>query len=130
MIGVVVVVRFNEGLPPILTALEVLDNLIRLVLEVAQHLGENMVRNIAMDGTEGLVCGQRVLNTGSPITVSFFSISKNSDHFKNTIRFCLDFSFEIQYFIVFVACWFMFQIGKVNMFNCIRVFCMPLYMVI
>lgn len=48
-------------------------NLLRLVLEVAQHLGENMVRTIAMDGTEGLVRGQRVLNTGSPITVSLFS---------------------------------------------------------
>ncbi|OAY84146.1 ATP synthase subunit beta, mitochondrial, partial [Ananas comosus] len=69
VIGAVVDVRFNEGLPPILTALEVLDNSIRLVLEVAQHLGENMVRTIAMDGTEGLVRGQRVLNTGSPITV-------------------------------------------------------------
>ncbi|THU62242.1 hypothetical protein C4D60_Mb01t03070 [Musa balbisiana] len=69
VIGAVVDVRFNEGLPPILTALEVLDNQIRLVLEVAQHLGENMVRTIAMDGTEGLVRGQRVLNTGSPITV-------------------------------------------------------------
>lgn len=71
VIGAVVDVRFDEGLPPILTALEVLDNSIRLVLEVAQHLGENMVRTIAMDGTEGLVRGQRVLNTGSPITVSF-----------------------------------------------------------
>ena len=70
VIGAVVDVRFDEGLPPILTALEVLDNSIRLVLEVAQHLGENMVRTIAMDGTEGLVRGQRVLNTGSPITVS------------------------------------------------------------
>ncbi|NP_001289540.1 ATP synthase subunit beta, mitochondrial [Nicotiana sylvestris] len=69
VIGAVVDVRFDEGLPPILTALEVLDNQIRLVLEVAQHLGENMVRTIAMDGTEGLVRGQRVLNTGSPITV-------------------------------------------------------------
>ncbi|KAF8724617.1 hypothetical protein HU200_020886 [Digitaria exilis] len=69
VIGAVVDVRFDEGLPPILTALEVLDNNIRLVLEVAQHLGENMVRTIAMDGTEGLVRGQRVLNTGSPITV-------------------------------------------------------------
>uniref|UniRef100_A0A804UC91 ATP synthase subunit beta, mitochondrial n=1 Tax=Zea mays TaxID=4577 RepID=A0A804UC91_MAIZE len=58
VIGAVVDVRFDEGLPPILTA-----------LEVAQHLGENMVRTIAMDGTEGLVRGQRVLNTGSPITV-------------------------------------------------------------
>lgn len=73
VIGAVVDVRFDEGLPPILTALEVLDNSIRLVLEVAQHLGENMVRTIAMDGTEGLVRGQRVLNTGSPITVRFFS---------------------------------------------------------
>lgn len=72
VIGAVVDVRFDEGLPPILTALEVLDNSIRLVLEVAQHLGENMVRTIAMDGTEGLVRGQRVLNTGSPITVRFF----------------------------------------------------------
>ncbi|CAI0447241.1 unnamed protein product [Linum tenue] len=69
VIGAVVDVRFTEGLPPILTALEVLDHSIRLVLEVAQHLGENMVRTIAMDGTEGLVRGQRVLNTGSPITV-------------------------------------------------------------
>ncbi|GKD60319.1 ATP synthase subunit beta, mitochondrial-like protein, partial [Tanacetum coccineum] len=51
VIGAVVDVRFSEGLPPILTALEVLDNSIRLVLEVAQHLGENMVRTIAMDGT-------------------------------------------------------------------------------
>lgn len=74
VIGAVVDVRFEEGLPPILTALEVLDNSIRLVLEVAQHLGENMVRTIAMDGTEGLVRGQRVLNTGSPITVSFVSL--------------------------------------------------------
>ncbi|KAG5531554.1 hypothetical protein RHGRI_026232 [Rhododendron griersonianum] len=68
VIGAVVDVRFDEGLPPILTALEVQDNSIRLVLEVAQHLGESMVRTIAMDGTEGLVRGQRVLNTGSPIT--------------------------------------------------------------
>ena len=74
VIGAVVDVRFDEGLPPILTALEVLDNNIRLVLEVAQHLGESMVRTIAMDGTEGLVRGQRVLNTGSPITVSPFPL--------------------------------------------------------
>ncbi|XP_062233529.1 uncharacterized protein LOC133930800 [Phragmites australis] len=69
VIGAVIDVRFDEGLTPILTALEVLDNNIRLVLEVAQHLGENIVRTIAMDGTEGLVHGQRFLNTGSPITV-------------------------------------------------------------
>ncbi|KAL6175647.1 hypothetical protein ACLB2K_052286 [Fragaria x ananassa] len=76
VIGAVVDVRFQDGLPPILTALEVLDNSIRLVLEVAQHLGENMVRTIAMDGTEGLVRGQRVLNTGSPITVRSYSPGK------------------------------------------------------
>ncbi|KAJ7970308.1 ATP synthase subunit beta [Quillaja saponaria] len=68
VIGAVVDVCFHEGLPPILTALEVLDNSISLVLEVSQHLGENRVRAIAMDGTERLVRGQRVLNTGSPIT--------------------------------------------------------------
>lgn len=69
VIGAVVDVRFPTGLPPILTALEVLDNPHRLVLEVAQHLGENTVRTIAMDETEGLVRGQKVLNTGSPITI-------------------------------------------------------------
>ncbi|KAK1551865.1 hypothetical protein Q3G72_006197 [Acer saccharum] len=69
VIGAVVDVRFDDGLPPILTALEVMDHSIRVVLEVASHLGENMVRTIAMDGTEGLVRGQPVLNTGSPITV-------------------------------------------------------------
>lgn len=85
VIGAVVDVRFDEGLPPILTALEVQDNSIRLVLEVAQHMGENIVRTIAMDGTEGLVRGQRVLNTGSPITVSTF--------------FFLNFTFQNQIFI-------------------------------
>ena len=70
VIGAVVDVRFDEGLPPILTALEVLDHSSRLVLEVAQHLGEGVVRTIAMDGTEGVVRGWRVLNTGSPITVN------------------------------------------------------------
>ncbi|PPS05570.1 hypothetical protein GOBAR_AA15077 [Gossypium barbadense] len=69
VIVAVVDVRFDEGLPPILTALEVMNHSIRLVLEVAQHLGENMVRTIAMDGTEGLVRGQPILNAGSPITV-------------------------------------------------------------
>nr|GFD15083.1 ATP synthase subunit beta, mitochondrial-like [Tanacetum cinerariifolium] len=61
VIDVVVDVRFSEGLPPILTALEVLDNSIKLVLEVAQHLAKNMVRTIAMNGTEGLVRGQYLL---------------------------------------------------------------------
>ncbi|PWA13671.1 ATP synthase alpha/beta family protein [Artemisia annua] len=75
VIGAVVDVKFEDGLPPIMTALEVLDNPIRLVLEVAQHLGENTVRTIAMDGTEGLVRGQKVLNTGSPILVSFLCLT-------------------------------------------------------
>lgn len=62
--------KFPSGnLPPILNALEVEDHDIRLVLEVAQHLGENTVRTIAMDATEGLVRGQNVRDTGSPIMV-------------------------------------------------------------
>ncbi|KAI8534512.1 hypothetical protein RHMOL_Rhmol10G0095700 [Rhododendron molle] len=70
VIGAVVDVRFEAGeLPPILTALEVLDNEVRVVLEVAQHLGESMVRTISMEATEGLVRGQKVLNTGAPIMV-------------------------------------------------------------
>merc|ERR1712235_73770 len=69
VIGAVVDVQFDEGLPPILNALEVGDRDTRLVLEVAQHLGENTVRTIAMDGTEGLVRGQKVLDTGSPIRI-------------------------------------------------------------
>eukprot|EP00271_Cylindrocystis_brebissonii_P008865 TRINITY_DN23393_c0_g1_i1.p1 TRINITY_DN23393_c0_g1~~TRINITY_DN23393_c0_g1_i1.p1 ORF type:complete len:586 (+),score=118.93 TRINITY_DN23393_c0_g1_i1:87-1760(+) len=69
VIGAVVDVKFATGLPPILTALEVQDSPIRLVLEVAQHLGESTVRTIAMDSTDGLVRGQKVLNTGSPILI-------------------------------------------------------------
>uniref|UniRef100_A0A668AUC4 ATP synthase subunit beta n=1 Tax=Myripristis murdjan TaxID=586833 RepID=A0A668AUC4_9TELE len=70
VIGAVVDVQFDEGLPPILNALEVLGRESRLVLEVAQHLGEsNTVRTIAMDGTEGLVRGQQVLDTGAPIRI-------------------------------------------------------------
>ncbi|GJP40238.1 hypothetical protein CLOM_g24508 [Closterium sp. NIES-68] len=69
VIGAVVDVKFDKGLPPILTALEVQGHSIRVVLEVAQHLGENTVRTIAMDSTDGLVRGQHVLNTGSPITI-------------------------------------------------------------
>ncbi|KAM1934060.1 hypothetical protein ACFX15_018273 [Malus domestica] len=53
--AVVINVSFEEGFPSILTALEVLDNSTQLVLEMAQHLDENMVRIIAIDGTEGLV---------------------------------------------------------------------------
>lgn len=69
VIGAVVDVQFEGELPPIMSALEVQDHDIRLVLEVAQHLGENTVRTIAMDATEGLTRGQKVLNTGAPITV-------------------------------------------------------------
>ncbi len=69
VIGAVVDVAFEDHLPPILNALET-DNLgNRLVLEVAQHLGENTVRTIAMDSSEGLVRGQAVYNTGGPIAV-------------------------------------------------------------
>merc|ERR1712216_842117 len=59
----------DDDLPPILSALEVEGHEIRLVLEVAQHLGENTVRTIAMDTTEGLVRGQSVLSTDSPIQI-------------------------------------------------------------
>lgn len=69
VIGAVVDVQFDDNLPPILNALEVQGRQARLVLEVAQHLGENTVRTIAMDGTEGLVRGQGVLDTGSPIRI-------------------------------------------------------------
>merc|ERR1719160_136048 len=69
VIGAVVDVRFDAGLPPILNALEVKDHEVRLVLEVAQHLGENTVRTIAMDGTDGLVRGQGVVDTGGPISI-------------------------------------------------------------
>ncbi|MRG71269.1 F0F1 ATP synthase subunit beta [Alphaproteobacteria bacterium HT1-32] len=68
--GAVVDVRFAGGeLPAIMNALETTNDGKRLVLEVAQHLGENMVRTIAMDATEGLVRGQEVTDNGSPIQV-------------------------------------------------------------
>ncbi|MFY9971262.1 MAG: F0F1 ATP synthase subunit beta [Roseiarcus sp.] len=69
VIGAVVDVHFDSYLPPILNALETTNNGNRLVLEVAQHLGENSVRCIAMDISEGLVRGQEVMDTGAPITV-------------------------------------------------------------
>ena len=69
VIGAVVDVSFEGALPPILNALETDNGGNRLVLEVAQHLGENTVRTIAMDSTEGLVRGQPVADTGSPIMV-------------------------------------------------------------
>ncbi len=69
VIGAVVDVAFDGELPPILGALETDNNGNRLVLEVAQHLGEKMVRTIAMDATEGLTRGQAVTDTGSQIRV-------------------------------------------------------------
>jgi F-type H+-transporting ATPase subunit beta len=67
--GAVVDVQFDGHLPEILNALETDNNGQRLVLEVAQHLGESTVRTIAMDATEGLVRGNSVTDTGSPISV-------------------------------------------------------------
>ncbi|MEC6999009.1 MAG: F0F1 ATP synthase subunit beta [Pseudomonadota bacterium] len=69
VIGAVVDVRFDSALPEILNSLETKIGDTRLVLEVAQHLGERTVRTIATDSTEGLVRGQDVLDTGNPIKV-------------------------------------------------------------
>merc|ERR1712087_971524 len=69
VIGAVVDVHFDGHLPAILNSLEVQGHSVRLVLEVAQHLGENTVRTIAMDATEGLMRGQKVRNTGEPIKI-------------------------------------------------------------
>ena len=69
VIGAVVDVHFPDHLPSILSALETDNNGTRLVLEVAQHLGENTVRTIAMDTTEGLTRGQTVTDTGAQIRV-------------------------------------------------------------
>ncbi len=67
VIGAVVDVHFEGDLPPILNALETSNQGNRLVLEVAQQLGENTVRTVAMDTSEGLVRGQEVRDTGNPI---------------------------------------------------------------
>ena len=67
--GAVVDVQFDGELPEILNALETDNNGQKLVLEVASHLGENIVRTIAMDSTEGLIRGQEVKDTGNPIKV-------------------------------------------------------------
>src|SRR5499425_737083 len=69
VIGAVVDVQFEGDLPPILNALETKNGGHRLVLEVAQHLGESTVRTVAMDSSEGLVRGQQVTDTGRPIAV-------------------------------------------------------------
>ena len=69
ILGAVVDVRFEGKLPAILNAIECENHGKRLVLEVAQHLGENIVRTIAMDTTDGLVRGTPVIDTGAPISV-------------------------------------------------------------
>src|SRR6516225_10464427 len=69
VIGAVVDVQFEGHLPAILNALETENPGNRLVLEVAQHLGESTVRTVAMDTSEGLVRGQKVTDTGEPIAV-------------------------------------------------------------
>jgi F-type H+-transporting ATPase subunit beta len=69
VMGAVVDVQFDGHLPEILNALETTNHGQRLVLEVAQHLGENTVRTVAMDSSEGLVRGQEVIDTGAPISV-------------------------------------------------------------
>src|SRR5260370_12751125 len=69
VIGAVVDVQFEGQLPAILNALETKNQGNRLVLEVAQHLGESTVRTVAMDTSEGLVRGQEVTDTGLPIAV-------------------------------------------------------------
>ncbi len=69
VIGAVVDVQFDDHLPEILNALETDNQGTRLILEVAQHLGQNTVRTIAMDSTEGLVRGQEVSDTGAAISV-------------------------------------------------------------
>ena len=69
VVGAVVDVQFDDSLPEILNALTTDNNGKTLVLEVAQHLGENTVRTVAMDASEGLVRGQEVIDTGAPISV-------------------------------------------------------------
>jgi len=70
VIGAVIDVQFDGTLPDIYNALELTkENGEKLVLEVQQHLGEDSVRTIAMDGTEGLVRGTKVVDTGKPIAM-------------------------------------------------------------
>ena len=69
VISAVVGFQFDERLPPILNVLEVKGRETGLVLEVVQHLGESTVRTIAMEGTEGLVRGQKVLYCGAPVKI-------------------------------------------------------------
>ena len=69
VIGPVVDVEFEGSLPPILNALHIKEKNLKIVLEVAQHLGENTVRSVAMSATDGLKRGTQVEDTGAPIQV-------------------------------------------------------------
>jgi hypothetical protein len=93
VIGAVVDVHFDGELPAIMSALEVEGHELRLVLEVAQHLGENTVRAIAMDTTEGVVRGQPVANTGSPIQVRTRVVNTACAR-ASISRACFSFSFS------------------------------------
>jgi len=85
VIGPVVDVQFDTSdLPPIYNSLKITNPSINdekwnLVIEVAQHLGENIVRCIAMDSSEGLVRGMEGMDTGEPITDEFYGIAVNKD---------------------------------------------------
>jgi F0F1-type ATP synthase alpha subunit len=70
----IVDVSFVTGLPPLFTALQVMDRSAKLLLEVAEHLSDNTVRTVAMQATKGVVKGQRVISTGSPIRVCKYRI--------------------------------------------------------
>jgi len=75
IIGPVVDVTFEEGVPDVYTALIVENNNKTIVLEVEQHIGENTVRSVAMDTTDGLSRGMEVINTGNPISVPVGSVT-------------------------------------------------------
>ena len=83
VIGAVVDVKFDGELPEILTALECKNGNNRLVLEVAQHLGETTVRTIAMDATEGLKRGDEVTNTNAPIHCLLYTSPSPRDRQKS-----------------------------------------------
>ena len=80
LIGAVVDVKFEGELPEIYTALEADNGGNKLVLEVAQHLGESSVRTIAMDATEGLKRGDKVINTNAPISVPLGLLNHLLEH--------------------------------------------------
>ena len=78
VIGAVVDVRFEDNLPPILTALECNVGGKKVVLEVAQHLGESTVRTIAMEATDGMTRGDEVVDTGNQIHC--YIVMRNYSH--------------------------------------------------